>query len=84
MVATNMFGCRMSNTKISPQLAMLIGPIYAASAPYRGNFHTYDMKKYTDGRVGCHAFTELRLEKSNTARVKVTSVHASLSPGTQT
>jgi hypothetical protein len=34
MVAINLFGYRMSNTKISPQLATLIGPVYAANTLY--------------------------------------------------
>jgi hypothetical protein len=49
----------MSNMKISPQLAILIGPVYAASALYRENFHAYGMKEYADRHVEFHAFTEL-------------------------
>jgi hypothetical protein len=73
----------MSNTKISPQLATLIGPVYATSAVCRGNFHAGGMNEYIDRRVECHALTELRLDKSNAARVEVTSVHAGLSQGTR-
>jgi hypothetical protein len=32
MVAINRFGCRMSNTKVSPQLATLDGPVFVSSA----------------------------------------------------
>jgi hypothetical protein len=37
-VATDRFGCRMSNTMISPQLATLDGPVFSSSALCRENF----------------------------------------------
>jgi hypothetical protein len=84
MVAIILFGCHMSNTKVSPQLATLIGPVYVANAPCRENFHAYGVKKYANASVECHAFTVLRVEKTNTVRIEVTSVHAGLSLGTRT
>jgi hypothetical protein len=67
MVAINRFGCRMSNTKVSPQLAILDGPVFVSSALCRESFHAYGMKKCTDGRIGCLTITGLRLDKSNAA-----------------
>jgi hypothetical protein len=40
LVAIYQFGCRMSNTKVSPQLATLDGPVFVSSALCRENFHT--------------------------------------------
>jgi hypothetical protein len=67
MVAINRFGCRMSNTKVSPQLATLDGPVFISSALCRENFCAYGMKKCTDGCIGCLAITGLQLDKSNAA-----------------
>jgi hypothetical protein len=53
LVATYQFGCRMSNTKVSPHLATLDGPVFVSSALCRENFHTYGMKSYIDGRIEC-------------------------------
>jgi hypothetical protein len=44
LVVTYQFGCRMSNTKVSPQLATLDGPVIVSSALCRIFFHTYGMK----------------------------------------
>jgi hypothetical protein len=66
-VAIGRFGCRMSNTTISPQLATLDGPVFVSSALCQENFRSYSMKTCTDGRIGCLAITWLRLDKSNVA-----------------
>jgi hypothetical protein len=84
MLAINLIGCCMSNTKVRPQLAILIGPVYVANAFCQENFHAFGMKEYTDGCVECNAFTELRFDKTNTARVEVMLVHVGSSQGTQT
>jgi hypothetical protein len=83
VVAINLFGCRMSNTKISPQLAILIYPVYVSSTLCRENFRAYDMKECTDGSIGCHAITGLRFGKSNAARVEVALIHMGSSQGTR-
>jgi hypothetical protein len=51
LVAIYKFGCRMSNTKVSPQLATLDGPVFVSSALCQENFHTYGMKSCLDGRI---------------------------------
>jgi hypothetical protein len=53
LVAIYQFGCRMSNTKVSPQLATLDGPVFVSGALCWENFHTYDMKSCIDGRIEC-------------------------------
>jgi hypothetical protein len=63
MVAIRQFGCRMSNTKISPQLATLDGPVFVSSVLCQDNFHAYGMKTCTDGRIGCFTITGLRPSK---------------------
>jgi hypothetical protein len=63
MVAIRQFECRMSNTKISPQLATLDGPVFVSSALCRDNFYAYSMKTCTDGRIGCFTITGLRPSK---------------------
>jgi hypothetical protein len=45
--------------KVSSQLATLDGPVFVSSVLYRENFHTYGMKKFTDGRIGCLAIAGL-------------------------
>jgi hypothetical protein len=52
VVTVNLFGCRISNAKVSPQLATLDGPVFVSSALYQENFHAYGVKKCTDGRIG--------------------------------
>jgi hypothetical protein len=42
----------MSNAKVSPQLAILDGPVFVSSTLYRENFHAYGVKKCTNGRIG--------------------------------
>jgi hypothetical protein len=59
MVAIRQFGCRMSNTKVSPQLATLDGPVFISSALCRDNFRAYSMKTCTDGHIGCFTITGL-------------------------
>jgi hypothetical protein len=44
LVAIYQFGCRMSNTKVSPWFATLDGPVFVSSALRREIFHTYGMK----------------------------------------
>jgi hypothetical protein len=44
LVATYQFGCRMSNTKVSPRFSTPDGPVFISSALCREIFHTYDMK----------------------------------------
>jgi hypothetical protein len=44
LVATYQFGCRMSNTKVSPRFATPDGPVFVSSALCREIFHTYGMK----------------------------------------
>jgi hypothetical protein len=51
LVAIYQFRCRMSNTKVSPQLSILDGPIFVSNALCRENFHTYGMKSCIDGRI---------------------------------
>jgi hypothetical protein len=53
LVAIYQFGCRMSNTKVCPQLAILDGLVFVSSALCRENFHTYSMKFCIDGRIEC-------------------------------
>jgi hypothetical protein len=53
LVAIYQFGCRMSNTKVSPQLATLDGPTFVSGALCRENFHTNGMKSCIDGRIEC-------------------------------
>jgi hypothetical protein len=53
LVAIYQFECRMSNTKVSPQLATLDGPVFISSALCRENFYTYGMKSCIDGRIEC-------------------------------
>jgi hypothetical protein len=53
LVAIYQFGCRMSNTKVSPQLATLDGPVFVSSALCREIFHTYGMKFCINGRIEC-------------------------------
>jgi hypothetical protein len=67
MVEICQFECCMSNTKVSPQLATLDGPVFVSSALCRDNFCAYSMKTCTDGRIGCFAITGLSLDKSNAA-----------------
>jgi hypothetical protein len=82
-VAISQFGCRMSNIKVSPQLATLDGLIFVSRVLCRGNVRAYNMKECTGGRIGCLAITGLRPSKSNAAWVEVTAVHAGLSQGTR-
>jgi hypothetical protein len=44
LVAIYQFGCRMSNTKVSPRFAIPNGPVFVSSALCREIFHTYGMK----------------------------------------
>jgi hypothetical protein len=44
LVATYQFGCRMSNTKVSPRFATPDGLVFVSSALCREIFHTYCMK----------------------------------------
>jgi hypothetical protein len=44
LVAINQFGCRMSNTKVSPRFATPDGPVFVSSVLCREIFHTYGMK----------------------------------------
>jgi hypothetical protein len=44
LVAKYQFGCRMSNTKVSPWFTTPDGPIFVSSALCREIFHTYGMK----------------------------------------
>jgi hypothetical protein len=53
LVVVYQFGCRMSNTKVSPRLTTPDGPVFVSSALYRENFHTYGMKSCLDGRIEC-------------------------------
>jgi hypothetical protein len=53
LVAIHQFGCRMSNTKVSPRLATPDGPVFVSSALYREIFHTYGMKLCIDGCIEC-------------------------------
>jgi hypothetical protein len=53
LVAIYQFGCRMSNTKISPLLATPDGPVFISSALCREIFHTYGIKFCIDGRIEC-------------------------------
>jgi hypothetical protein len=53
LVAIYQFGYRMSNTKVSPQLATLDVTVFVSSALYRENFHTYGMKSCIDRRIEC-------------------------------
>jgi hypothetical protein len=53
LVAIYQFGCRMSNTKVSPQLATLDGPAFVSGALCRENFYTNGMKSCIDGRIKC-------------------------------
>jgi hypothetical protein len=53
LVAIYQFGCRMSNMKVSPQLAILDGPVFVSSALCRENFRTYGMKSCIDGHIEC-------------------------------
>jgi hypothetical protein len=64
LVAIYRFRCRMSNTKISPQLATLDGPVIASSVLCRENFCAYGMKFCIGGRIECLTITGLRLDKS--------------------
>jgi hypothetical protein len=48
MVAIRQFGCHMSNTKVSPQLATLDDPVFVSSVLCRENFNAYSVKKCTD------------------------------------
>jgi hypothetical protein len=41
LVVTYQFGCRMSNTKVSPQFATPDGPVFVSNALCREIFHTY-------------------------------------------
>jgi hypothetical protein len=59
LAATYRFGCRMSNKKVSPQLATLDGQVFVSSALHRDYLHAYKMKKRTDGRIRCLAITGL-------------------------
>jgi hypothetical protein len=49
----------MSNTKIRPWFATLIGPVYASSMLYRENFRANGMKECANKRVVCHAITRV-------------------------
>jgi hypothetical protein len=51
LVAIYQFRCRMSNTKLSSQLATLDGPVFVSSALCQEIFHTYGMKFCVDGRI---------------------------------
>jgi hypothetical protein len=53
LVAIYLFGCRMSNTKVSPHIAILDGSVFVSSALCRENFHTCGMKSCIDGRIKC-------------------------------
>jgi hypothetical protein len=53
LVAIYLFGCRMSNTKVSPQLTTLDGSVFVSSALCRVNFHTNGMKCCIDGHIEC-------------------------------
>jgi hypothetical protein len=53
LVAIYQFGCRMSNTKVSPQLATLDGPTFVSGALCRENFYTNGTKSCIDGRIKC-------------------------------
>jgi hypothetical protein len=44
LVATYQFGCRMSNTKVSPRFATPDGPVFVSSTLCREIFYTYGMK----------------------------------------
>jgi hypothetical protein len=44
LVAIYQFGCRMSNTKVSPWFATPNGPVFVSSALCQEIFHTYGMK----------------------------------------
>jgi hypothetical protein len=44
MVTIRQFGCRISNTKISPLLATLDSPVFVSSALCQENFYIYGMK----------------------------------------
>jgi hypothetical protein len=44
LVAIYQFGCRMSNTKVSPWFATPDGPVFVSNALCREIFHTYGMK----------------------------------------
>jgi hypothetical protein len=53
LVAIYQFGCRMSNAKVSLQLATLDDPVFVSSVLCREIFHTYGMKFCIDGRIEC-------------------------------
>jgi hypothetical protein len=53
LVAIYQFGCRISNTKVSPRLATPDGPVFVSGALCREIFHTYGMKFCIDGRIEC-------------------------------
>jgi hypothetical protein len=53
LVAIYQFRWRMSNMKVSPQLATLDGSAFVSGALCRENFHTNGMKSCIDGRIEC-------------------------------
>jgi hypothetical protein len=83
-VAIYRFECRMSNTKISPQLATLDGQVIASNALYREIFWCLQheaLHRWTH-RVP-YTLQGFDLISPRAARVEVAPVHGGLSRGTQ-
>jgi hypothetical protein len=83
LVAIYQFGCRMSNTKVSPRFATSDGPVFISNALCREIFHTYGMKFAPMDASGASQRTGLRPGKSNAARVGVAPAHVDSSRGTR-
>jgi hypothetical protein len=84
LVAIYRFGCRMSNTKISPQLATLDGLVIASSALCRENFPCLRheaLHRWTH-RVP-YTLPGFDLISPHAAWVEVAPVHAGSSRGTR-
>jgi hypothetical protein len=84
LVAIYQFGCRMSNTKVSPQLATLDGPVITSNALCWDNFPylRYEVLHRWTHRVP-YTLLGFDLVSPHTARVEVTPVQAGSSRGTR-
>jgi hypothetical protein len=84
LVAIYQFGCRMSNTKVSPQLATLDGPVIASNALCWDNFPylRYEVLHRWTHRVP-YALLGFDLISPHAARVEVAPVHMGSSRGTR-
>jgi hypothetical protein len=70
LVAIYQFGCRMSNTKVSPRFATPHGPVFVSSVLCQEIFHTYSMKFAPMDASGASQWTVFRPGKSNAARLR--------------